>query len=358
MKKEMKEVVGVPKGITNTGEKLYNALVYELKSLLDSDITEYEFYISPTEPYKIADMEISEINFEVNLFPNEELKSPEIMGMATGGGHELKISKTQKPQLVRLSEDGVCNIKSDIAVPENWTPEMVLEMFKKQRLTLIGVITHELKHEYDSFKNPNSSLESVVDYQSAKQLIGGIPPLSKFAFFLYFIHQVENLVRPSELAAMIDVGKISKKHFLMFLMNNKTYTTLDIISNLTLDKLKTALKNYVGEIKEIFEANDFDYEGMSEDEIIDEMLQVFFMTMMKYKIDIYSNSTMRDVALITVGFSEYEMDDLRHEEFLNKLRKYKDNYKNYFDSEIKRMNREALKLKKKLAKLYSIAKDA
>jgi len=358
MKKEMKEVVGVPKGITSAGEKIYNALVYELKSLLDTDITEYEFFVSLPEPYKIADMEIKEVNFVVNLYPNEELRKPEMLGMGTGGKHMLKISKTQKPQLVSLSEDGVCNIKVEIAVPENWTLEMVVEMFKKQRLFFIGVITHELKHEYDSFKNPNSSLDSVVDYQSAKEMIGGLPPLSKFAYFIYFIHQTENLVRPSELAAMIEVGKITKKNFLMFLMNNKTYDTLDSISKLTLDKLKQALKKYIGEIKEIFEANNFDYEGMSDDEIIDEMLQVFFATMMKYKIDIYSNTTMKEVALITLGFSENDMDDLGTEEFLNKLRKYQDNYKNYFESEIKRMNRDAVKLKRKLAKLYSIAKDA
>ena len=80
MSLNLKEAAGVPKGIVDAGEKLYNDFKQKVVPMLKDGQTEYEVNFKPSEPYKIGDEEISDV--EINI---PEGKTIAIVGESGSG---------------------------------------------------------------------------------------------------------------------------------------------------------------------------------------------------------------------------------------------------------------------------------
>ena len=135
---------------------------------------------------------------------------------------------------------------------------LITGLFKKDRNKLISSFAHEIKHEFDDYKKPSISIKERIDYDMAKDMMKGITPLRKFAFLLYFIHKIENLVRPTEIASLLDSEQISKKEFISFIKNNSTYKHLEEAKQMSYDLLKAEMVEYIDKIKEIGKENNLE----------------------------------------------------------------------------------------------------
>jgi hypothetical protein len=128
---------------------------------------------------------------------------------------------------------------------------------KKEKIEFISSITHELKHKYDKFKKPKTSLTARGEYITfTNNNFENIVPINRFLHNLYFTHTIENLVRPSELAGAIDAGEITKKGFYKFLTNERVFKQLKEIQGFTYEGFREQLKNDIDKIKTSFDNND------------------------------------------------------------------------------------------------------
>ena len=61
---------------------------------------------------------------------------------------------------------------------------------------------------------------------------------------MYYIHTIENLVRPTEVAYSMKRKNITKSQFKKFLENNRVYKELLKIKNFSFDDFISQLKEY------------------------------------------------------------------------------------------------------------------
>ena len=84
IKKILLERLGVPEGITETAEKLYEDFMKDLeKSNYNENKNEYEFYFNVD--YKISDLDIDSVKviFQINKWNDSSKKDYVILGFAT-----------------------------------------------------------------------------------------------------------------------------------------------------------------------------------------------------------------------------------------------------------------------------------
>ena len=69
---------------------------------------------------------------------------------------------------------------------------------EKNKAGSVSSLAHELKHAYDNFKKPTEKVVDRSNYSGFQRSRSGVRPMDQFMFKLYFINQIENLVRPTE----------------------------------------------------------------------------------------------------------------------------------------------------------------
>lgn len=354
-KKEFNEALGVPDNIVNAARDAFEDFKREFKKVLNRNETEYEFNYSPDKPYRIGDMEIKNINYEVKL--HETNRTDEVRPISMGVKMSSKDSERfNKPVLISVDKQGNSNLQIDLSVPEDWDENDVLDYFNKNKVKNVKTFSHELKHEYDEYKIPFQTLSSRVIYTSIKKLMGGIPPMNDFIFKLYFISRIESLVRPSEVAAEIDELGISKKQFLDFLLNNATYQELKDINQFSVDKLKGELKDYVGEIRDILSnlENEDDPFEKTDEEVIDRLLEIYYITITNNNNSMFYNYLVSDPFQQIFGLPPKE--DKWFKDFAKKNQKYHNNPLRFYDNMELEFKYKSRKMMKKLSKLYDYIK--
>lgn len=353
------EVVGVPSNIEAAATHIYDAIVYNLdntKGITDENLSEIEsITMSIPVNLSIADMNIKKVKINFEFVKDKKWS---MMGMAVanpleGGKHyNLVIPKKEKFKEI--------NISVRISAPDfNSTGKDVSKFFATDKAEIVGSFAHELKHSYDAFikQKINKPLTSIPKFASYKaystEAFGQITPLNEFLYNVYFVDNMEILVRPSELAAMISAGEITKDKFYDFLTQNRVYQRLKIIRDYSYQKLRDNLKAIMPLIKESLDTSNIDYNyDDSDDQIIDQLLEIFVGNVSSWK--------MEKMERITHAYSD--------QNFINKLsfliqqqkiaRKFDNDFEKYFEYEIAKTSKEADQVMKKLAKLYSITPDA
>lgn len=355
-KKEFNEALGVPEGLVKTAQRAFEDFKQEFKRELNPDQTEYEFSYTPSEPYRIADMDIDTINFKINLHPTDRSDEVDAISMGVEGKGE-RGERKNRPVILSVDKEGNTYFHMDLVTPEEWSEEDVIDFFNRKRVENVKSFSHELKHEYDEFKTPHQSLANRIDYTISKDLIRGFPPLSKLAFNMYFINQIESLVRPSEMAAEIDELGITKEQFLDFLTNNQTYKKLKEINQFTVDQLKEELRPYVGEIRQLldeFEDEPDPYEK-SDDEVIERMMEIFFITLANKSNEAFYHSIITHPLEKIFGLPPKK--EKWFNDFMKKNERYENNPMRFFDNTELEFKYKSNKVMRKLAKLYDYIKQ-
>jgi hypothetical protein len=345
------ERLGVPEGILETAEKLYDDIIRELdQNTFDENEKEYEFDFNVN--YKISDLDIDSVKvyFEINKWNNTSKKDYVILGFATPF-ESVADSDNEKLKIISTFDEFI--IKFKFLVPQDWQFEELVNLIKKDKLDILNSLSHELMHAYDSHKSGYDDASERANYQAAQSVSFGIEPIDKFLHLLYFTHAAENVVRPTEIAMAIKSGKVSQKNFLNFLKDNSTYKMLDEARNFSYEKLKNELKDFIPDIDRIGQKMNHDM-GSNDEEKIDEILRIVYVNLINNKAQSYVDLMTSNIIEKMLGLQGKKGEYFQ--KFLKKIQKF-NNTKDFFVNEEKLFKFVANNMIKKISKLYDMTKS-
>ena len=369
IKKVIKEAVGVPSNIEVASQNLYNDIAKKLKGreIGPEDVVKFKF-INKDDRYSFADFKPKFITVEFGLGTYSGDAIDRNTGKKIDGGlvHSMGFSRQSKLNdvfdLVSVDEDGV-ELNIDYAQPdsdEEWSGDKILKTMEDNKTNTISSLGHELKHAYDNYKKP---VEKVVDrsnYAGFQQVRSGVRPMDQFMFNMYFVNQIENLVRPTEsYVEMVSNGVVTKEQFLKFLLNSKTYQTLIKIRDNSFDDLKNDLKEYEQQIDNYLDStvNNYDSSSMNIDEKINYFLKIFAIKTAQSVHQVRKDLLAAPKNLFQMLFGGSD-DNPEADKFLDStlsdLTKMMDNPNKFYYTSIENMKKIAIKMMKKLSKLYSL----
>jgi hypothetical protein len=218
MKKILNERLGVPDGLYQASVKVYEGFIRHLEDELNESQTDYTLNFKLNPPAQIGDMNLDNINFNVKLFVTDKVDSPKFLEWSQKGKIRTKI-EDKKLKINYKLEVGSVNLGVEMAVPENWDVTDLKIFLSENYKSSISSIAHELKHTYDFLKKDTTRMTSLAKYQAPTSMRFRIKTIDNFFFNLYFLHDIESLVRNTEIATYMDLEGVDKENFESFLKN-------------------------------------------------------------------------------------------------------------------------------------------
>jgi predicted CopG family antitoxin len=365
------ESLGVPDNILDAADMLYDVVEQDIKTI-NTIQDEYDF--DGEINFELGDkkkIKIDSYTLTVKIEEIEDEKGGVLdiisMGMEGGFGfnRDVYMKETESSTTLELS--------ITFAVGENWEPEGLIQKMEEERDEHVSSLSHEIKHKYDKQSKQFGLMGLDAEYQ-ATQIRGtfGIPAIdSVFYRFMYYIHAIENLVRPTEVAYSMRRKNITKSQFKEFLENNRVYKELLEIKNFSFDDFISQLKEQEERLNKLLEHVGEDPSNMTIDEKIKRVLEVVHIDLVNNKMDLFVEMTTHssdnflqmalDIGLLPPN-AENNIEGLKktneiRQKFFNYVIKYQENPTKFFENEFKNFNFVANKMLKKISKLYAMAKD-
>jgi hypothetical protein len=348
IKRPLVERLGVPEGILDIAEEIYPKI---LLLIGDNDTVKMlensSMYVNGD--FNINDFNFNRILFNYNIVEDDDL---EIIGMSQSTNYKL----TDKYKLKTVPTDGMVELKIIISGPKSIKGLNIKELFEENKKTVISSLSHELKHAYDDYKDSLGDVQLRSNYDVYTKERFGIKPMDSFLNRLYFTSSIESLVRPTEVASLLKMGDITKKEFYNFIKNDRTYKLLTELSKFNIEDWRNEIKEYIPEIIKFFESLEVEGVGvLDEEEIVDEFLRVCYVIIKNWKAkQTYNIFVSRDIEHLIGFMPEKEQMFRKH---LNKINRFGNDYKKYYEYEAKTIRYVADNLRKKIAKLFDMAKD-
>jgi len=353
---ELDEELGVPEGILDVGEKVYDSTIKFLENF-KGDIDDLEVgSLSLKGDFKVSDVLFDEIFVEFKIQEHVSISGVKVYGFfiknRTAVTKALKIKSVDDPKKMYIGFNLLIEPGIDV--------QDICQDLKKERKEYIPHISHEIKHAFDSIKKKEENPIDIVKYrvtQDVKEYFGFVPEISKFLFFSYFIHSVENLVKPTELAASMRMNNVSKKEFLNFFLKSEIFKTLKDIQNFNYEefKKKLATGDNIKFIKLVYNNSGKSYDGMSNEEIVDDFLKIFYSGFNIKRVQIMEQILTSSRLEELIGF-EGEKHKF-FQKYIQDVEKYGDDYNRFFRGEEKFFHQISTMMIKKLAKLYAMIKE-
>lgn len=342
------EALGVPEGIIDAAELLYKKIVSNIQSL-DSITEDFKFEVNLN--VNISDFKIKKIFIDIDFVETEQVDDVRYYGMSFH--HQSRYDNKTK-QIISRPYDGTIRLGIGIAFPEGTSVDDVKRYFKENKTDLTTSLAHELKHSYDDYKKPVTSVKNISSYLGVQRINFPLKPVSDFLFYMYFIHSIENLVRPSEFATQLKLNNISKKDFYNFITSSEMYTKLKTINDFTYEGFRNELNNYIIQIRDFFNERGWEIPD-GRDALIDEFLRVIY-------VNIVNNTVGKIKELMTDNLFEEFLGFMGDkEEFFQKLARFAARFegkeKEFYKYEEKRLQYISNKMMKKISKLYAMSND-
>lgn len=343
------ESLGVPENLLELSEQVYFDIIREIPKYRNTE-SMYRNPIIIRGNFTISDYNFSEIRINFKFYDYDSL---ELVGMS----YQLDdVTVKNIKFLVQESDFDKVSLGMSFAINDDVTPSMISQYIISMKEKIISIISHELKHAYDAFKNPKTSLTNRINYVTYKKSFGDITPLNELLFNLYFTHQIENLVRPSEFASLVKQHNITKEKFLDFLTNSDVFRKLDSARKFNYENLKEELKKYLPEIEETISMSGSDINKFkTEDQLIDEILRLFYINVANWKFEMIQKYITSSPFEIFLGLSREKENFI--EKYYNTLSKYQDNIEKFYrihENHLKKVSNDMIK---KLGKIYDYIKD-
>ena len=364
------EALGVPDNILDAADMLYDIVEQDIKTIntIQDEYTfdgEINFELGDKKKIKIDSYEL-----KVNI---EEIEDEEgvldIISMGMGGGfgfnRDVYMKETEPSTTLELT--------ITFAVGENWEPKGLIQKMEEERDEHVSSLSHEIKHKYDKQSKQFGLMGLDAEYQATQRRgTFGIPAIDRvFYRYMYYIHAIENLVRPTEVAYSMRRKNITKSQFKEFLENNRVYRELVEIKNFTFDDFISQLKEQEERLDKLIEHIDEDPSNMTLDEKINRVLEVTYIDLVNNRMELFMIMTehaMDDflkfgsqLGLLPSGTEEkvkqLEKTDEVRQKFLKYVMKYEKNPTKFFENEIENFQYVANKMIKKISKLFAMAKD-
>ena len=365
------EALGVPDNILDAADMLYDVVEQDIKTI-NTIQDEYDF--DGEINFELGDkkkIKIDSYTLTVKIEEIEDEKGGVLdiisMGMEGGFGfnRDVYMKETESSTTLELS--------ITFAVGENWEPEELIQKMEEERDEHVSSLSHEIKHKYDKQSKQFGLMGLDAEYQATQRRgTFGIPAIdSVFYRFMYYIHAIENLVRPTEVAYSMRRKNITKSQFKEFLENNRVYKELLEIKNFSFDDFISQLKEQEERLDKLLEHVGEDPSNMTIDEKIKRVLEVVHIDLVNNKMDLFVEMTTHssdnflrmalDIGLLPPK-AEKNIEGLKktneiRQKFFNYVIKYQENPTKFFENEFKNFNFVANKMLKKISKLYAMAKD-
>jgi hypothetical protein len=364
-KKLLSESVGVPENILDEARELYEIVKDQLKNLTSIE-GEYEIVDIPID-MTISDVNFTHLNLMVKVDELDEYDGDEALIASMGVGNEFNFDEGIMMQI--NTETSSIDLYVQFIVSENWDESNLYDAFVKDKTHTISVMSHELMHRFRRSKKPKALAGETADYQaySSSGLNFGIPVLSEFMRFSYFIQNEENVVRPTEVASrMIEMG-ITREQFYNFITEDQAFKELKQIQNFSFEYLINSLKEQMDRVDGLLEHAGEETEDKSEDEKIRMVLELVYINLSNAKMANFERYilTRNEMMFSQLGpFAQLMGAKQPSENKVKLLNKYKNHVTKYanremdfFKDECERFNYEATKLMKKISKIYSLIPD-
>lgn len=367
------EALGVPDNILDAADMLYDVVEQDIKTI-NTIQDEYDF--DGEINFELGDKKKIKIDSYTLTVKIEEIEDEgggggvlDIISMGMEGGfgfnRDVYMKETESSTTLELS--------ITFAVGENWEPEELIQKMEEERDEHVSSLSHEIKHKYDKQSKQFGLMGLDAEYQATQRRgTFGIPAIdSVFYRFMYYIHAIENLVRPTEVAYSIRRKNITKSQFKEFLENNRVYKELLEIKNFSFDDFISQLKEQEERLNKLLEHVGEDPSNMTIDEKIKRVLEVVHIDLVNNKMDLFVEMTTHssdnflqmalDIGLLPPN-AEKNIEGLKktneiRQKFFNYVIKYQENPTKFFENEFKNFNFVANKMLKKILKLYAMAKD-
>ena len=357
IKKILREEVGVPSGIADSAQKLYNDIISRLKRKAITGNSNFILTFKNTNgKYSFSDYQDFE-NIKVEFeFDGYSETDTHIGILILGLGHNGQSQLDNGFKLTNVDTDNI-KLSINLAIPESINEvdnKIIIKTLEDNRQMIISSLSHELKHAYDGYKKPTETVKTRAAYSAYSNTRFSIEEINEFVYYLYFITAIENLVRPSEIYSLMQQGEISQKDFLNFISSNRTYSTLKKINEFSLDKLIESLKQKPEQVDDLL-SNVEDYEMPdSIDEKINDLLKVIYLELQKKTLQRAHSMLTNNFFEALFGLSDEKMKFLNS--FESEILKFKNNPLKYFEFQEKKFKFVSEKMMKRLSKLYSLAK--
>jgi len=350
IKEELNEALGVPTGLVSAATNLYNDIISKLESLPQDVLNPSTEFILDGN-YSFADYPIETVNLLIDI---KKGKGPMVLlGMFVRGSGLPQV--TDKFRLQIGTSVGTPSIGINLRSSKN-NKQDIINFFKQEKNEMVSSLAHELKHVYDDFKKPERSIKARSKYSSAQDIwLGEVKPLNLFLYHLYFVHAIENLVRPSEIAGRMAAAGVTKKGFYDFLTNDRVFKVLKDIQNFTYDGLKKELLQYIPQIRQVLDDNNNSYDKRSKNKTIEKILEITYSSLLSSQARVTNSLLASKWAERLLGFTGDKEKFWNN--YLASITKYGDDYDAYFRSEEKYFQKAATQVIKKISKLYDLAQD-
>jgi hypothetical protein len=369
--KFISEALGVPNTVLDAAQILYDLVERDIKSINTVEDKynfegDFDFVLGDKKKIKIDSYELE---VEIEKIEGRGDGVLDIMSMGMGAGfsfnRDVYMKETETSTTLELT--------ITFAVGENWEPSGLIEKMEEDKDAQIASLAHEIKHKYDKQSKKFGLIGPDATYQATQRRGSlGIPALDRVFFrYLYYIHGVENLVRPVEVASSMRSKNITKSQFLNFLQNNRVFKELVDIKNFTFEDFINQLKENEDRLDALIEYIDEDPSNMTLDEKINRVLEVAYIDLVNNRMEIFVQMTdhhMDDMLKFGMQLGvlpphledkvkELEKTDEVRKKFLSYVMKYEKNPTKFFEDEIENFQYIANKMLKKISKLYAMAKD-
>ncbi len=367
--KVLQEAVGVPEGILQAGEELYNIVSDELKTI-DSTEEKYEFEVEDKE-LTISDVTFDNINIEIRVEEVEDFPYEHPMIASMGVGNEFNFDEGVMLQV--NAKSSTIHLVVNFIAPEGWEPEDLYKEFTKDKEQTVSVMSHEIMHRFHRQKQEHELIGGTADYNvySSGGLRFGIPVINDFMRYSYFIQHSENVVRPTEIASRMMQKGIKKQDFYDFMVNDEVFTELKRIREFSYDYLMERLYEEMDSVDGLISHAGGDPDSMNDEEKIKSVLELVYVNLVNAKVDTFDNffySRSEKMAQMFGGgglFSSIfgqikppneEKEKVRRK-FINHVSKYQNREMDFFKDECERFNYVATNLMKKISKIYALLSD-
>ena len=367
--KFINEALGVPDSILTAAEEVFDIVLNDVKSIDEKEDT-YAF--SGKLDFELGDKKkivIDGYELTVNV---EELDGYDgnVLIMSMGMGQSFNFDR--EVMMKRIEPSTTAEIEITFGVSKNWEPHELYDMIIKEKVKHLSAIAHELKHKYDKQAKELDLVGRDAEYTATQRMSTfGIPVIDhKFFRYMYYISIAENLVRTTEVASELKSKNITKSQFKEFLENNNVYKEFIEIKNFTFNSLIEGMKEQMNRVDALLEHIGADPKNMSENEKIDEVLNLVYVNLVNLRMGIFNDMISdkaddirnflklmsKNVPSFLEDDNKEKMENLRNK-FLNYLIKFQNNPTEFFEDECEKFNYISTKMLKKISKLYAMAKD-
>ena len=366
LKTILKEALGVPDGLYETSKDVYKLIVEFLEGNISPNDTVDDVGTLNWEIYgdwSINDLDIEIINIVLEIQDYDDIR---FLGMT----FNQKGVKVNLPNVTSPVSDEI-KITIKLGAPLDTKFGEIINFFKKDKPELLSSIAHELKHAYDFYKKGEHRIEKYVEYGASQQDIVGLRSIRDFLYTSYFLHEFENLVRPSELYSYLMSIDTTKETFLDDLNDNLIINHIKEARTLTYQDIYEDLLSQITSVYGIIKNTNPPFDGRSVPKtvLVDYLLFLVRKTMINNRLDILMGPTQPSPqeALFSALTGQKTQGELLFNKFLDKItsggKYYVDEFdiqktpkinEEFFTKKIKQINFEGERMFRKLAKIYDL----